>query len=82
VANLLGLVERFTVITADLLGHGGSDAPDDAALYTPAAAIARLAGLLDDLGFERTLVCGHSLGGALALRFALDAPERGPGWWC
>jgi pimeloyl-ACP methyl ester carboxylesterase len=76
VSNIPGLTDRFTVITADLLGHGGSDAPDDPALYGPDAAVSRLLNLLDDLGHEQALVCGHSLGGALALRLALDAPER------
>ena len=76
ISNLPGLSERFAVITADLLGHGDSDAPDQPELYTPAAAIARLEALLDYLGHAQVLVCGHSLGGALALRFALDRPER------
>jgi len=74
-ANLAGLREHFTVITAELLGHGGSDAPDDPAAYAPEPAIRRLLGLIDQLGYERVLICGHSLGGALALRLALDAPQ-------
>jgi pimeloyl-ACP methyl ester carboxylesterase len=31
---------------------------------------------LDDLGVERPVLVGHSLGGAVALAMALDAPER------
>ncbi|MEX0782197.1 MAG: alpha/beta fold hydrolase [Dehalococcoidia bacterium] len=76
VSNLPGLTERFTTITVDLLGHGESDAPEEPALYGPEAAVGRIAGLLDELGYQQALVCGHSLGGALALRFALDAPGR------
>lgn len=74
-ANLHGLREHFTVITVELLGHGDSDAPDDAILYRPERAIRRILQLLDHLGYQRALLCGHSLGGALALRLALDAPE-------
>lgn len=74
-ANLHGLREYFTVITVELLGHGDSDAPDDAILYRPERAIRRILQLLDHLGYQRVLLCGHSLGGALALRLALDAPE-------
>lgn len=71
------LRRHFTVITADLLGHGGSDAPESGEAYGPEQAVARLAGLLDELGYtDGVLVCGHSLGGALALRLALDHPER------
>ncbi len=31
---------------------------------------------MDSLGYARALICGHSLGGALALRIALDQPDR------
>lgn len=76
VSNIEGLTRHFTVIACDLLGHGGSDAPDDPVAYAPSRAMERLAGLLDELEYESVLVCGHSLGGALALRFALDYPGR------
>lgn len=75
-ANLDGLRRHFTVVTVELLGHGDSDAPEDAAAYAPGPAVQRITGLLDHLGFESAFVCGHSLGGALALRVALDAPHR------
>ncbi|MGE3074712.1 MAG: alpha/beta fold hydrolase [Dehalococcoidia bacterium] len=73
--NLAGLREHFTVITVELLGHGSSDAPEDAVFYRPERAIRRLLQFFDHLGYDRVLLCGHSLGGALALRLALDAPE-------
>lgn len=78
-ANIATLRKQFTVVTCDLLGHGESDAPADAAAYAPDAAEARIVTLLDDLGYDKALLCGHSLGGALALRFALDHPERTAG---
>ena len=74
-ANLVGLREHFTVITVELLGHGDSDAPADPALYRPERATRRILQLLDHLGYQRVLLCGHSLGGALALRLAIEAPE-------
>lgn len=73
--NLAGLREHFTVITVELLGHGASDAPEDPIFYRPERAVRRLLQLFEHLGYDRLLVCGHSLGGALALRLALDAPE-------
>src|SRR5690606_29095906 len=75
-ANIAGLTRHFTVVTVDLLGHGDSDAPADIELYRPEAAVARITGLMDHLGYERTIVCGHSLGGAVAVRVALDAAPR------
>ncbi len=74
--NLASLRERFTVVTVDLLGHGASDAPADPHAYTPDHAVERIIGLMDKLDFDRALLCGHSLGGAVALRVALDYPER------
>ncbi|MBK7127685.1 MAG: alpha/beta hydrolase [Dehalococcoidia bacterium] len=38
-------------------------------------AVRRILQLLEHLGYGRALFCGHSLGGALALRLALEAPE-------
>lgn len=78
-ANLPRLREHFTVITVDLLGHGGSDAPAETGPYTPEPAVARIAGLLDELDIDEALFCGHAAGGALALRFGLDYPERTAG---
>lgn len=79
VENIEGLRKHFTVVAVELLGHGDSDAPDDPAPYRPEVATARLRGLFDALGFGEVLLCGHSLGGALALRFALEHPERTAG---
>ena len=74
-ANIAGLRERFTVVTAELLGHGDSDAPANADAYGPRKAVVRLLRLFSELGYGRVLLCGHSLGAALALRLALEAPE-------
>jgi pimeloyl-ACP methyl ester carboxylesterase len=75
-SNIPGLARRFTVVAVELLGHGDSDAPAEAARYGPGPAVSRLVGLLDELGYDKVLLCGHSLGAALALRLALDAPDR------
>ncbi|MEC9433914.1 MAG: acetoin dehydrogenase dihydrolipoyllysine-residue acetyltransferase subunit [Pseudomonadota bacterium] len=63
------------VIAIDLPGHGGSSKDvGDGSLATLAAAVA---GALDALGVvEPAVVAGHSLGGAVAMRLALDHPEK------
>lgn len=74
-ANLTALKQHFTVVTVELLGHGGSEAPAQSQPYGPEEAELRLVNLFRHLGYERVLLVGHSLGAALCLRLALDAPE-------
>lgn len=75
-ANIAALRKHFELIVVELLGHGDSEAPAESTPYGPGPAVQRLLGLFDALGHEKVLLGGHSLGGALALRLALDAPDR------
>jgi len=62
-------------IAVDLPGHGASvGLPAEA--YTPAGASTGLARVLDDAGVRRAVVAGYSMGGRVALHFALHHPER------
>ena len=69
------LSRTFRVIVPDMPGYGGSTKGLDRADPFGDCAQAMLA-LLDHLKIERTCVVGNSLGGACALRMALDRPER------
>ena len=63
------------VVLYDLRGHGGSPLGDDAnGSLTQLGA--DLIEVLDDAGLERATVAGFSLGGTIAMRAAIDAPER------
>jgi pimeloyl-ACP methyl ester carboxylesterase len=62
------------VIAPELPGHGFSEPPRSA--LTPEVLFDAMREALDALVDEPAVVCGNSLGGALALRFALDRPER------
>jgi pimeloyl-ACP methyl ester carboxylesterase len=64
------------VATFDLKGHGLSDKPLDMAEYTLPAMTRHLLDVLDALGIERALLVGHSMGCAMALRVAMEAPGR------
>lgn len=67
------LADRFRVLRYDHPGHGRSPLSED---RTVAALAAQLLGLLDGLGFVQVSFCGLSLGGAVGMRVALDAPDR------
>lgn len=71
---LAALAAEFRVTTFDLRGHGYSAMPP--ARYRPADLAADLQGLLDYLGIAHVHLVGHSYGGVVALRFALDHPGR------
>src|SRR2546428_13570434 len=63
------------VIAYDVRGHGLSDAPPEAAAYSQATSVADLHALLAHLKIGRAVVGGLSMGGNIALNFALAHPE-------
>ena len=67
------LGEQFLVLVPDLRNHGRS--PHATELSIPAMA-ADILELLDEQGLERVHLLGHSLGGKVAMQFALAHPER------
>jgi 2-succinyl-6-hydroxy-2,4-cyclohexadiene-1-carboxylate synthase len=71
-----GLRGAHRCLRVDLVGHGESDAPDDASAYTMERCTAQLAALLDAQGVERAHVFGYSMGGRTALALAATRPER------
>jgi pimeloyl-ACP methyl ester carboxylesterase len=70
------LATDHTVIAWDMLGHGRSDAPDDASAYSTPAFLDHMLALVDGVGVEQAVLLGHSLGGYLSLQFALAHPDR------
>jgi len=69
------LAARHRVILIDRAGLGWSERKGRRG-SSPAYQAALLRGVLDALSVERAVLVGHSWGGALAARFALDYPER------
>src|SRR6266851_4486902 len=73
------LAPRFTVVCADLRGHGRSGCPvstPDHAPYAKRAMAADLVAVMERLGFARFSVAGHDRGGRVAYRMAIDHPDR------
>ncbi len=79
-ANWLPLMEMLgrnrRVIAVDLLGHGGTDSPDDPARYRIERAAADLIDILDLLDIVQVDLLGYSMGGRLALACAVEYPLR------
>jgi non-heme chloroperoxidase len=72
------LQERFRVVAIDLRGHGASDKPGCGYSYATLAEDVRA--VLETLEIEdEAILAGWSFGGAVALRYAIDAsrPPRG-----
>jgi soluble epoxide hydrolase/lipid-phosphate phosphatase len=66
----------FHAIAPDLRGYGETDAPPEVDSYTIHHLVGDLTGLLDALGYEKTVVVGHDWGGVIVWQWALLAPER------
>ena len=64
----------FTYIFPALRGYGASKTQTGA--FTLAEISADVRGLIDDLGFDKVSLVGHSMGGKYIQRVALDMPGR------
>jgi pimeloyl-ACP methyl ester carboxylesterase len=70
------LSKQHQLILWDMRGHGQSDYPADPAAYSEALTVADIAALLDEVGADRAIVGGLSLGGYMSLAFYRAHPER------
>ena len=72
------LDEGYRVVAFDARGHGLSDKPHDAAAYENDALTKDAAALLDELGVDRCMLVGFSMGARTALHLAaIDGRVRG-----
>ena len=69
------LTRDYHLIAPDLPGFGENDR-DGELPFDVTSQAARLKGFLDVLGIERPHLGGNSMGGWIALRFAIDYPDR------
>jgi len=71
-----GLCDSHRILSVDLIGHGRSAAPRDAAAYSMTACVGQLAAALDELGVHDAHWIGYSMGGRVALAFGVVHPAR------
>jgi len=70
----LGAVCRPVVV--ELWGHGRSPSPTDAAAYLPDAYVDAFEAIRAELGAERWVTIGQSMGAGLTLAYGLAHPDR------
>jgi 4,5:9,10-diseco-3-hydroxy-5,9,17-trioxoandrosta-1(10),2-diene-4-oate hydrolase len=73
--NFPVFAQHFRTIVVDMPGFGRSERPPLERAY-PRVAADSLITLLDALGIDKTHLLGNSMGGYVALEFALAYPER------
>lgn len=64
------------VVAPDLPGHGRSGHPDEPGAYSIARFVRVIAAVADELGWDRFVLLGHSMGGMVAQQFAIDHGDR------
>ncbi len=72
--NLEELSRHFRCIALDLPGYGKSSKPLHSATMDYYAEV--IIKLMDKLGIGKFSVCGHSMGGVIALKMAIDFGDR------
>jgi pimeloyl-ACP methyl ester carboxylesterase len=71
-----GLARDVRVVRLDLRGHGGSEVPAESLPFTLSRLARDVVELLDHLGVDRVHLAGSSAGAIIAMKVAIDHPER------
>ncbi len=73
--NLDALAERYRALALDLRGFGLTERNSRRG-HTLSDQVEVVRAFMDAVGVQRAVLCGHSMGGEIAMRFALRYPER------
>lgn len=68
--------EEYKIVLIDLLGHGGTDSPEDSERYSMEQQLGDLKKIVDHLGLNNFALAGYSMGGRTTLAYACTFPER------
>ena len=66
----------YRAIAIDQKGFGNSDCPDEVRAYAMDVLTADFAALIDALGYEKMILCGHDWGGAMVWPMAYRYPTK------
>jgi 2-succinyl-6-hydroxy-2,4-cyclohexadiene-1-carboxylate synthase len=64
------------LIMPDIIGHGKTESPGELSRYQIESAAHDVNGILDKMGVQQVDVLGYSMGGRLALTFAILFPDK------
>jgi pimeloyl-ACP methyl ester carboxylesterase len=70
------LARDHTVVVFDHRGHGASDKPKERSAYSIDRLAADVVEVVDAVGLDRFRLLGHSMGGMVARRIPMQAPDR------
>jgi 2-succinyl-6-hydroxy-2,4-cyclohexadiene-1-carboxylate synthase len=73
------LDERFNYVGIDLIGHGKSDSPIDINKYEADSLVCQMQDILNHLSINKVILLGYSMGGRVALNFAISHPQKTKG---
>lgn len=73
--QLTRLDEEYDLVAYDYRSHGNTDTPADHPLSIELLA-EDLHALIDEVGLEQPVLCGHSYGGLIAAEYAIQYPEN------
>ena len=68
--------KRFNKIAIDLIGHGKSSSPSDINYYLIDSMTQQIEEILNRLNLQEVILCGYSMGGRVAVGFAVNSPDR------
>jgi 2-succinyl-6-hydroxy-2,4-cyclohexadiene-1-carboxylate synthase len=67
---------KRTCICIDIIGHGKTSSPENIDRYKIQSVVQDIKSILENLQLDVVDVLGYSMGGRLALNFALEYPEK------
>ncbi|MCM1982055.1 alpha/beta fold hydrolase [Lyngbya confervoides] len=67
--------QTYKVVAVDLRGYNESDKPLPQSAYELSVLVEDIRGILEALGYDRCILCGHDWGGAIAWEFAYTYPN-------
>jgi 2-succinyl-6-hydroxy-2,4-cyclohexadiene-1-carboxylate synthase len=70
------LPQNYFPIAIDLVGHGGTDSPDNISCYSCGNIVYHLNSIIGKLGIDQFVIAGYSMGGRAVLSYSIKYPHK------